>query len=74
MLAAIDILVFLFGIAGAILLIYKKKIGFLSFVIHSILWGILSYANGNYGAVLTCIVFIIVDLFGYYKWTKEEEK
>lgn len=73
MLIFLDFLVFLFGVAGALLLIYKKKIGFLSFVIHSIVWGALSLYSGNYWAAVTCLVFIVIDTFGYWKWSKEDE-
>jgi len=67
----LDILVFIFGVAGALLLIYKNKLGFLSFIIHSIIWGIMSYIDGNYGALATCVVFIVIDSFGYWKWRVE---
>ena len=51
-----DILVFVFGIAGAISLIYKKKI------------------DGHTFSVITCIVFVIIDIYGYIKWTAEEKE
>lgn len=69
-----DILVFVFGIAGAISLIYKKKIGFILFVIHSMVWGILSALDGHTFSVITCIVFVIIDIYGYIKWTAEEKE
>lgn len=68
----IDLLVFIFGVLGAVLLIYKNKWGFISFVAHSSMWLYLSLISGHYWAVLTCIVFIIIDLYGYQKWSVDE--
>ena len=70
MLLALDILVFIFGVIGALLVIKKNKYGFVSFIIHSVLWGILSVASGNYWAALTCVIFIIIDAYGFIAWTK----
>jgi hypothetical protein len=72
-LQVLDTLVLLFGVSGAILLIYKKRLGFLSFIAHSVIWGILSIVSGNIGAAITCLVFICIDIFGYIKWGKENE-
>lgn len=68
----LDFLVFLFGISGALLLINKNKLGFLSFCIHSSIWGYLSILAGNYWSAFTCLIFICIDAYGYRKWTKDE--
>ena len=72
LLAALDILVFILGMTGAILLIYKNKLAFIAYAVHSFLWGILSIAVGNYWAALTCLAFIIIDLYAYWKWRKDD--
>ena len=68
----LDIIVTVMGILGAILLIYKNKNGFLCFIVHSLAWALLSYLQGNYGALITCMVFICIDTFGYCKWTRDQ--
>lgn len=74
MMLLLDILVFVFGVLGAILLIYKQKIGFICFILHSILWFVLSLHSHNIMSAVTCIVFIFIDLFGYLKWSNENDK
>lgn len=70
----LDWLVLTFGFLGAILVIYRNKNGYLCFIIHSIFWGLLSYKDGNFGAVITCIFFIAIDVFGYYKWSVDDTR
>lgn len=68
----IESLIFIFGILGSILLARGNKLGFLSFVLHSSIWGVVSFNAAQWWPVITCICFIIIDLFGYYTWTKRE--
>ena len=64
----LDSLVLVFGLLGAILIAKQNRLGFICFIIHSFSWGILSYLDANIGAVLTCIAFIVIDIWGYWRW------
>lgn len=69
-----DILGLLFGVLGAILVGNKDKRGFLAFILGSLSHGCLGYFQGNYGLMLTCSIFIVIDIYYYIKWRKEENE
>lgn len=65
----LDTLGLIFGIAGAILVGQLYAIGFLSFIVGSLNHGILGYRNENYGLTLTCLLFILIDIYYYIQWS-----
>jgi len=65
----LEIIIFTFGLLGSILIIYKNRWGFISYCIHSVAWGISSYADAEYGALATCVLFFAFDVYGFYRWS-----
>jgi len=73
MLIAFDILGLIFGVLGAILVGNKIKWGFVSFTIGSVAHGLLGYYTDNYGLMTTCCIFIVIDIYYFNKWHKEDK-
>lgn len=59
------------GIAAAILIasnIDASKYAFVVFLVSSILWGIAAYSIKDYALLLLQVVFVIVDIYGIFRW------
>lgn len=67
----LDISGLIFGVAGAICVGNKNENGFLFFVVGSFSHGILGLLQSNYGLTVTCIFFIILDIYYFIKWKQE---
>lgn len=67
-LIALDILGFIFGVLGAILVGRLDRRGFLAFIMGSLSHGTLGLLQGNVGLALTSAVFICIDIFYFRKW------
>lgn len=72
LLITLDILGFIFGASGSLCVGLKKRIGFLLFILGSSSHGILGLMQGNYGLLATCTFFIIVDIYFYIQWGKDD--
>lgn len=69
-----DVLGFIFGMAGAILVGQKIKWGFLAFMLHSSCYSVIALVDQRPGLLTTCIIFFIIDLYYLRKWHREEMK
>lgn len=74
LLRVFDISGLIFGVLGAILIGNKNKWGFISFIVGSIFHGLLGYYTNNYGLMSTCCIFIMIDIYYFNRWRKEEVK
>lgn len=73
MVEILDILGFIFGVAGAILVGRINRWGLICFIIGSTAHGLMGSIQGTPGLVLTCTVFIIIDLYYFKKWSEREK-
>lgn len=64
----LDILTFIFGLSGAILVGQKIAIGFLSFVISSACQAVVMASDKRYGTLAMCLTFIVIDIYYYIDW------
>lgn len=69
-----DILGFILGVAGAILLGNKMKSGFLCFMLHSVCYGVIAATDQRYGLLSTCVIFFMIDAYYYRKWQLQEKQ
>jgi len=69
-----DIIILLFGIAGSVLLGKKDKRGFICFIIHSTATVLVGISAQYWGLVSTSALFIVIDIYYYIQWSKEEKK
>lgn len=74
LLETLDILGFLCGISGAILVTKKNKWGFIAFIISSFIYSYLGVVKSMPGLTMSSICFIVIDIYGFWNWTKMEQK
>lgn len=71
----LNIVVFIFGLLGAICIARMNPKGFLYFIVHNAVLSYLCLAAGDFGAVAILIIFICLDVYGYFYWgTKNGQK
>lgn len=69
----LSILGTIFSLGGNILIILKKRSGWLAWIIGNILWiGINFLGTMNWPMVLMYLVYIIINISGFIKWSKKE--
>lgn len=67
----IDLLGFLLGVTGAILVGQKNYWGFFAFMLHSFCYGLIAIADGRTGLLATCTVFFLIDLYYFKEWRRD---
>ena len=71
----LSILGMLFSLGGNILIIFKKKSGWLAWIIGNILWIVINFIDVlNIPMVLMYLVYMIINIFGYIKWYKKDKQ
>lgn len=74
MILFLSILGMLFSLGGNLLLIKKKKSGWLTWIIGNLLWIIVNFIGElNIPMVLMYVVYFIINVCGYIEWTKKEK-
>ena len=63
-----------FGILGAILIGKKMKEGFLAFIIASTSYTIMGLLLGTHGLAIQSMIFVIIDIYYYWRWRSDELK
>ena len=58
------------GIVTMLLTGRKLAIGWLVGLTNSVLWIIYALTTGNYGFIISSLVFIVVQIRNYLAWTK----
>ncbi|MEK0325350.1 MAG: nicotinamide mononucleotide transporter [Nitrosopumilus sp.] len=61
-------------IFGTCLLSQKKKSGWLIRVVGNVLWVVVGFMTGLTSIIACEGTFILVDMIGYFKWKKDEDK
>ena len=70
----LSILGMLFSLGGNILIIFKKKSGWLAWIVGNILWIVINFIDVlNIPMVLMYLVYMIINIFGYIKWYKKDK-
>ncbi len=67
----LDILGCISGILGAILVGRINKTGYLAFMSCNISYGTLGIIQGYWGLLLVSIVMFIIDIYYYYRWSRD---
>ena len=71
----LSILGMLFSLGGNILIIFKKKSGWLAWIVGNILWIVINFIDVlNIPMVLMYLVYMIINIFGYIKWYKKDKQ
>jgi nicotinamide riboside transporter PnuC len=71
----LSILGMLFSLGGNLLIIFKKKSGWLAWIVGNILWIIINFIDVlNIPMVLMYVVYMIINIFGYIEWRRKEKK
>ena len=74
MILFLSILGMLFSLGGNLLLIKKKKSGWLTWIIGNLLWIVVNFIGElNIPMVLMYVVYFIINVCGYIEWTKKEK-
>jgi len=60
------------GILGGLLIAYKKKEGFLLWIIGNIIWIIIGVELQKWGMIIQFLFFEITAIIGYINWRKED--
>ena len=75
MVTIISVLGMLFSLGGNILIMMKKKSGWLAWVVGNVLWIIYNFiTNVNLPMVLMYLVYTVINITGYCKWCDQEDK
>jgi nicotinamide riboside transporter PnuC len=73
MILFLSILGMLFSLGGNLLIIKKKKSGWLAWIIGNILWIIVNFIGElNIPMVLMYLVYMIINIAGYIEWRRKE--
>lgn len=56
------------------LLAYKRKEGFLVFVIVEICYVYIGVTTGQFGIIGVALLYFFMNGYGYYKWTRDEKR
>lgn len=73
MILFLSILGMLFSLGGNLLIIKKKKSGWIAWIIGNILWIIVNFIGElNIPMVLMYLVYMIINIAGYIEWKRKE--
>jgi nicotinamide riboside transporter PnuC len=65
----------LFSLGGNLLIIKKKKSGWITWIIGNLLWILINFIGTlNIPMVLMYVVYFIINVCGYIEWNKKEKE
>jgi nicotinamide riboside transporter PnuC len=65
----------LFSLGGNLLIIKKKKSGWITWIIGNLLWILINFVDTlNIPMVLMYVVYFIINVCGYIEWSKKEKE
>jgi len=65
----LSILGMIFSLGGNVLIMEKKRVGWLAWIIGNILWIIINFIDAlNIPMVIMYVVYLIINIGGYIKW------
>lgn len=68
----VNIVVAIAAPCAVISLAHKKKFGFLIFIIVEVCYTYIGIKTQQYGIVCIAVFYFISNLYGYYKWSKDD--
>ena len=67
-----NIVIFFSALTGMLLIAHKNKLGFVVFLLVEISMGYIGMATASYGLVVTAIMYAVMNVYSYIKWTRCE--
>jgi nicotinamide riboside transporter PnuC len=65
----LSILGMIFSLGGNILIMEKKRVGWLAWIVGNILWIVINFIDVlNIPMVIMYVVYLIINIGGYIKW------
>jgi len=59
----------IFSLGGNILIMEKKRVGWLAWIVGNILWIVINFIDVlNIPMVIMYVVYLIINIGGYIKW------
>ena len=75
MILFLSILGMLFSLGGNLLIMKKKKSGWITWIIGNLLWILINFIDTlNIPMVLMYVVYFIINVCGYIEWSKKEKE
>ena len=70
----LSILGMLFSLGGNLLIIFKKKSGWLAWIVGNLLWIAINFIDVlNIPMVLMYVVYLVINVLGYIEWKRKEK-
>lgn len=69
----IEYLAMFLSITGNLFICFKKRQGFLLWIVANILWISFALTNKHWGMMILFTVYTAMSLFGWWNWGKEEK-
>ena len=70
---SLQILLTIFAITGAVLNILKNRLCFIIWTVANICGVILYFRTGLYVIIFVAILYMILNIIGWFKWKKEQQ-
>lgn len=75
MINLLSVLALIFSLVGNVLINFKKKIGYIIWIISNIFWIIINFTDHlNVSQVIMYLVYIVLNIQGFIVWSKKKEK
>ena len=73
MILVLSIIALIFSLVGNILVNFKKKLGFIIWIISNVFWIVVNFiGNMNYPQVIMYLVYAGLNVQGYVNWSKSK--
>ena len=73
MVLLVSILGSVFSLGGNVLIMMKKKSGWITWIIGNLLWIIYNFLSEfNLPMVLMYVVYMVINIIGFLKWKRSE--
>ena len=74
MILMLSIVALVFSIIGNLLVNYKKKIGFIIWIISNVFWVAINIlGTPNYPQIIMYLIYVGLNIQGYVNWSKRDE-
>ena len=75
MILTLSIIALIFSLAGNILVNFKKKLGFIIWIISNVFWIVVNFIGDmNYPQVIMYLVYVGLNIQGYINWSRSKIK
>lgn len=74
MILSLSIIALILSLIGNILVNYKKKLGFIIWIISNVFWIVVNFLGDvNYPQVIMYLVYAGLNVQGYINWSRKKE-